>query len=478
MDKQENESSHGKAISDQLQFLDASSIAEGIREHKFSSFEIVEAYFDRIERYNSKYTAIITLNKEDAITRAKEADLALSQGENWGPLHGVPITIKDAFITKGLRTTVGHRMFEHFIPEEDAEVVILLKNAGAILLGKTNCASLCHDFQTRNSIFGMTSNPWDKGRTSGGSTGGEAVAITLGLSPLGIGSDTGGSIRVPSSYCGIYGLKTSCQKISRQGLIPPLPGTVDLDTHLTVVGPMARSIRDLQLCFQILTGEEVKEIKCKEKLKIAWTVDFPGVAIDEKVKSTIVNSIIRLKNKDIYLEKTNSAFEIKGTFQKALLLTAFEFTLMKSKSLLIKILGSIRRFVAFLMGGTFESYKRTLMYRNERINELDHFLNQWDCWLLPVTPTTAFPHNPKHKSIVLKQDGKGKKVSYFSAIASLTLPFNFTGHPSVVIPIGRDNQGLPISVQLVGQRGRDLDLLEIAARIDKKLGGIAPIKLE
>jgi amidase len=459
------------ALSVLLPTLDASSLAEGIRERKFSSCEVVKAFLKRIEQYNPQYNAIVTLNTEAALLKAKEADTALANGDIWGPLHGVPITVKDCIMTKGIRTTAGHKMFENFIPETDAEIVKIYTKAGAIILGKTNCPPLCLDVQTKNPIFGITSNPWDVGRTCGGSSGGEAVAIALGLSPLGIGTDTGGSIRLPAGYCGIYGFKPTSQSIPKQGLIPPLPGEVDLDNHLTVVGPMARSIRDLQLCLQIIKGEETRTIENKPELKIAWTIELPGMPLDDEVKSMIIDTIAKMDNKGSYFEKVSPAINLAKTSSLGNELLYFEFF----------PLDIIKRRIfwkSLFRGGTFKYYKNLLTYRSQLIQELDQFLNLWDCWLLPISSTTAFPHNPNKEPILIKQNGRQEKINYFQATVPFAAPFNFTGHPSVVLPIGKDSHGMPISIQLVGRRGHDMDLLNIASQVDKQLGGIQLNKIE
>jgi len=470
MIKKGNGYSSKTTLSDQLSTFDATSLAEGIREQRFSSYEVVEDFLGRIKKYNSKYNAIVTLDQEKALAKAKEADAALSQGDIWGKLHGVPVTIKDCIETKGIRTTVGHANFENYIPETDAEVVTRLKKAGAIILGKTNCPPLCLDVQTRNSIFGVTSNPWDISRTCGGSSGGEATAIALGLSPLGIGTDTGGSIRLPSSYCGIYGFKPSCQKVPKQGLIPPLPGEVDLDTHLTVVGPMARSLRDVLLCFQIMSREIVEQVEKKQELKVAWSVDFFGLPLDDEVKLAITTAANCLNNNGLRIEKTNSPIDLAKTSSVGNELLFFEFF----------PLSVIKRRIfwkSLFKGGKFNYYKSLLLHRLKVAQELEQFFDKWDCWMVPVSSTTAFPHNQNKEPILIKQNGKQEKINYFQATVPFAAPFNFTGHPSVVIPIGQSSLGLPISVQLVGKRGHDIELLNMASFIDEKLGGIMPIQL-
>ena len=193
--------------SNDLVFLSAGELAEKIKSHQVTSLEVVNAYLDHIKKHNPTLNAIVTLDKDAAIRRAKEADAALARGELWGPLHGVPITIKDNVATRGLKTTNSYPLTADYVPDFDATVVARLRKAGAIILGKTNLPLLGMDYQTNSPVFGITNNPWDISRTPGGSTGGGASAVAAGLTSLEIGNDIGGSIRIPSHFCGIYGLK-------------------------------------------------------------------------------------------------------------------------------------------------------------------------------------------------------------------------------------------------------------------------------
>ena len=185
-------------------FANAYELAAAIRERRASAAEVIDAHFKQIARHNPPLNAIVTLNEEGARKRAAEADAALARGEVWGPLHGVPVTIKDSFATAGIRTTSGFPPLAHYVPSEDATVVARLKAAGAIVLGKTNLPVLVQGFQSDNLVFGRTNNPWDLTRTPGGSTGGGAAALAAGMSALEIGSDYGGSVRIPAHYCGLF----------------------------------------------------------------------------------------------------------------------------------------------------------------------------------------------------------------------------------------------------------------------------------
>src|SRR5581483_396831 len=186
-----------------LGFATVKQCSQAICQRDVSSVEVVKVLLDRITRFNPRLNAIVTLDGENALARAEEADAALSRGNSWGPLHGIPITIKDSLTTAGLRTTSGHPDLSNYIPTRDATVVARLRAAGAIILGKTNLPTLARDVQTDNPVFGRTNNPWNLDYTPGGSTGGGAAAVAAGLTPLDIGSDIGGSLRVPAHYCGV-----------------------------------------------------------------------------------------------------------------------------------------------------------------------------------------------------------------------------------------------------------------------------------
>jgi amidase len=283
--------------SNELVFLSASELAEKIKSHQITSLEVVNAYFDHIKKHNRTLNAIVTLDQDAAMQRAKEADAALARGELWGPLHGVPITIKDNVATLGLKTTNSYPLTENYVPDFDATVVARLRKAGAIILGKTNLPLLAMDTQTNSPIFGITNNPWDISRTPGGSTGGGAAAVAAGLTSLEIGNDLGGSIRIPSHFCGIYGLKPTEYLVPVTGITPGMPkGEYRSIRHQVSVGPLARSIDDLKLCLTIIAGPDgtdvdvpyIPLIEPKKKdlkdLHIAWTDDFGGVPVKKKQK--------------------------------------------------------------------------------------------------------------------------------------------------------------------------------------------------
>ena len=237
--------------------LTACEAADAIRKGRATSAALVDALIQRIEHHNRDLNAVVTLDADGARRRAREADAALAEGRTWGPLHGVPVTLKDAFETAGLRTVSGYPGFADHVPTEDAAAVARLRASGAIILGKTNLPPLASGIQSDNPVFGRTNNPWDLDRTPGGSSGGAAAAIAAGLSYLELGSDIGGSIRIPAHFCGVYGLKATGGRISGRGhLSSPkplaLPAGWEPLLQLASFGPIARSIDDLRLALTIL----------------------------------------------------------------------------------------------------------------------------------------------------------------------------------------------------------------------------------
>src|ERR1043165_1190925 len=233
-------------------FSTATEIAAAIRLRRVSALELVEMVLDRIRKYNPMLNAVCTLDEAGARARARQADAALARGELWGPLHGVPMTIKDALETAGVRTTGGYPPLSNHVPRKDATAVARLKAAGAVLIGKTNVPPLSADGRADNPIFGRTNNPWNLERTPGGSTGGGAAAVAAGLSAFDVGSDLAASVRVPAHFCGVFGLKPTEGRISNAGHIPELPGEPRAVRHMNVLGPLTRSIEDLELVTKVM----------------------------------------------------------------------------------------------------------------------------------------------------------------------------------------------------------------------------------
>ncbi len=478
-------------------FATASQLAQMIRDKKVSAVEVLNAYLEQIEKHNGKINAIATLNLERAKKRAIEADKALARGENRGALHGVPITIKDTIETGGLLTTAGYPALKDYIPEQDAIAVERLKAAGAIVIAKTNCPTLAADYQTNNSIFGRTNNPWNTNYTPGGSTGGGAAAIAAGFSPLELGSDGGGSIRQPAHCCGIFGLKPTDRLVPTLGHIPELPGYPKSIRHVLTIGALARSVEDLKLCLSLIAGAnsrqpEIPPVSLKtppeksiSSLRIAWTPELGNLTVDREITSALTNFVSRLTEAGCQVERHipadfdfDTAWQTYGESYGQELLAGEQFitwdnilTTLKINYYKFKVDRQYRNspiergfMKAFPLD--LNKYMQALTKRDRLIAQMEYFLADWDAYLCPVSSITAFPHQLKGKPIEVN----GIKLPYTKACGGYAILFNFTGHPVVVIPSGKSQAGLPIGVQIVGKRWRDLELLAIAEKINEIAG--------
>lgn len=296
-----------------LVFRPAYELTQMIRDGVISSVELCNAYLTQIAKHNSKLNAICTLDEVSArdsplerlCHRAKQADNALAQGKLWGPLHGVPITIKDFYETQGLRTTAGYAPLKNYVPTQDATVVSRLRTAGAVILGKTNPSDVNGAYQSANDIFPRVNNPWDVDYTSGGSSGGSAAAVAAGLSALDVGSDVAGSIRQPVHCCGIYGLKPTEGRVSLAGHILPAPKSSHCIRQMLVAGPLARSVEDLRLCFSVIAGSDSRRptlppvpldepiSKPLKDLRLAWSDDF-RVPVAADIQSALRSAVGKL----------------------------------------------------------------------------------------------------------------------------------------------------------------------------------------
>jgi amidase len=470
--------------------LTATQAAEAIKTGQVKSIDLVNNLLERIGNENPALNAIVTLDAETARRQAKMADEALQSGQAIGPLHGVPITIKDSFETAGMRTVSGFPPFANRIPASDAPPVARLRQAGAIILGKTNLPTLASGIQTNNPVFGRTNNPWDLSRTPGGSSGGAAAAISARLSCLELGSDIGGSIRIPAHFCGIYGLKCTGGRVSGKGhLASPKPLTIPKDwqilTQLASMGPLARSIQDLRLAFPIIAepgtpGLVQVPIKPLSTLRIAWTDDFGGAPLDGESRRLMRVLADSLKQAGCQVECLSDAgFDYEEAWFTAgaclgAINTLFQPPMMRQMRKLIgpalSQVGHPHALQRGLYSGmTLRSQTITsiLKKREALIEHCERFLTDWDGWICPVFPTPAFTHRKPNAPIEVD----GKPLAQLLANLLHSVIFNLTGHPVVTIPIGLTAQGLPVGVQVVGRRWQEMTLLNTAEQIALQTSG-------
>ncbi len=443
-------------------FCSATQLASAIRGGHVSATEALDVHVAQIEAHNLALNAVVTLDVERARWRAKDADDALARGEVWGPLHGVPFTLKDAHATAGLRTTTGFPPLDH-VPDEDSTVTARLKAAGGILLGKTNVATMLGDYQTANPIFGRTNNPWNPARTPGGSSGGAAAAVAAGLTPFDVGTDLSGSIRLPAHFCGVYGLKPTETRVPLTGLIPGLlaPRSIRI---MSCIGPLARSAADLALLYTIIAGPDGRDTEVPPvpvdvaperelaQLRIAVAPTFGGLPVATEIRRALEYLAQRLREAGAVVEEAAlPAVDVGGDLAGA-------------GALIGMMIGAFQP-DATAPAATLAQYLEALDRRDHSIIAWERFFAAWDVLLCPPAMVTAFSHC--EPGAPLRVDGQD--VTYWMVSAHGTV-FNYTGHPAVVLPYTLDGDGLPIGVQVVGKRWSEARLLAIAQSLSHVTG--------
>jgi amidase len=477
----------------ELHFLPAHRLAALVRAREVSARELLEAHLTQVALHNPRLNALVTLDEEHARARAREADEALARGESWGPLHGVPFTIKDSFMTAGVRTTSSYKRLRNYVPPRDATVVARLKAAGAILLGKTNLPTLTLDLQTSGHLFGRASNPWDESRTPGGSTGGGAAAVAAGMTPFEVGSDLAGSIRVPSHYCGIFGFKPTEHRVPISGHIPPMPGRPRGVRYEGAAGPLARSLEDLKLGLKLLAGPDdedwdvppvpLREVSPRElrSYRVAWTDDFGGLPVTRETRTALEKLARTLEGLGCHVERRgppgldfNELWEVWGRVlgaelgaeMQALARFVFSVRFMAMRGDAILNRGIVRG-----VQSEMPDYIEALAIHDRIIGQVERFLADWDAWLCPVTVGQAFTHKRSGEWI----DVDGAQVPYIAATCGFTSVFNLTGHPVVALPLTKlVDSPLPLGIQVVGRRWLDEELLAFCEALIEVTGSFRP----
>lgn len=464
-------------MSDELIKLSATKLAALIRVRAVSPVEVIEAYLRRVERLNPQLNAIVTLSP-DALERAHEAEAAIMRGDDVGMLHGVPITIKDTIETKGLKTTSGSVLRARHVPDKDAPAVTRLKEAGAILLAKTNVPEMAIPYECDNPVFGRTNNPHDLRLTSGGSSGGEAAAISACLSPAGLGSDLSGSIRVPAHFCGIIGLKPTTGRVAFAGHYPPAVGPFSLGA---TVGPMARCVEDLSLMLNVLTELKTKPISApEEKTEDNRRKDMRGCRVAlylDEIRAPVTNETKQATQAAAHA-LAEAGLVMVGETPPGLERAIDLWPALFSRASTIQ-LRSVYQGQETKAGSVVRSVLASA--DNARQPSLDEFINAWSerdilraelvQWMnmtpliiAPVGATPAFEHGARRVEI------EGQAISIFRAF-NYSRICNVLGLPSVSIPAGRTREGLPIGVQIIGRPFAESIVLAAASIIEESLGG-------
>jgi amidase len=460
-----------------LCFWSASQMAQAVKKKQLSPVEIVDAVLARIEKVNPKVNAYCTVVPEMARKAAKQAEAEVMRGEGVGPLHGVPVSVKDLTPTAGIRTTWGSKIFEHFIPEEDALVVQRLKAAGAIIMGKTNTPEFGAGANTYNSVFGATQNPWKLGHTCGGSSGGAAVALACGLGPLATGSDLGGSLRIPASFCGVVGFRTSA------GIVPIYPSYMGWDT-LAVEGPMARTIGDTALMLSVIAGQDDRSpisfpldagkflaaVRGPDirGLRVAWSPDLKISPVDPQVQAAAEDGARRFAELGCSLEQAEPDFtgvqRIIHVTRALRMVTLHAEKVEKWRHQMNpNLVWNIEQGYPLTSRQIGEATReRTALYHRVR-----EFFEKYD---LLLTPTVAVPPFPQE--MIYPKEIHGQAVKNYQEWLYLTYAITITGLPVISVPCGFTAEGLPLGLQIVGRRLAEVSVLRAAAAFEE----IAPWK--
>ncbi|MGA3016521.1 MAG: amidase [Bryobacteraceae bacterium] len=451
--------------------------ADALRARQFSSVELTTAALGRIGRLNKTLRTFITVTAEAALAKAAQADAELAGGRDRGPLHGIPIAVKDLFFTRGVRTTAGSLLYRDFVPDHDAAVVERLERAGAVMMGKLNMHELAYGITSENPHFGAVRNPWNVEHSPGGSSGGSGAAVAAGMVYAAMGSDTGGSIRIPASFCGTVGLKPTYGRVSRYGVFP-------LAWSLDHMGPLARSVRDAAAVFDAIAGhdrrdaassrhpqvETAPEVGCSIRgVRIGFPENFFFERLDADVESSVRGAFARAESLGAVVVPVRLPdMEAVATVGRVILLceasARMEPQLHKREQFGADVLALLDQ--GRLLAAT--DYIQAQRLRRKMQREFAAVWRQVDCLIAPATPTPA-PRVGEHK---LRLGGREEDVRI--AATRLVRGFNVLGLPSLGMPCGLSAAGLPVGLQIVGPAMEEALILRVGAALEDGGVGIPP----
>jgi amidase len=453
---------------------------------RISALELLEAALKRHEEANAPINAVVARDLTRAVERAKAIDDHRARGDALGPLAGLPMTVKDTFDVEGMPASSGLEAFRRG-SRPDAVCVDHVRKAGAVIWGKTNTPVLAGDFQTYNALYGTTNNPWDLTRTSGGSSGGAAAALAARITALEIGSDIGGSLRTPASFCGVYSHKPTWGLVSQIGHVPPRPGSL-AERDLNVIGPMARSARDLRLLLSILEGGVGSRGQAPpplKGLKIGLWTEQPECVLDPLVKARVEAFAADLAREGALVTPVTNPVDVAALLQayRTLLAGVLAEDMPPARLNQMRMIRPAAK-VAVGMGADQDSWAAlTLAYTQTHLDwvaanevrariaaQARGLFDRFDAVLAPIGPVAAFPHDhrPFEKRSITLSDGS--TAPYLALLRWIALA-TACGLPATAIPVGPLPTGLPIGAQLIGPRGGDYRNLAIAEAIEERLGG-------
>jgi Asp-tRNA(Asn)/Glu-tRNA(Gln) amidotransferase A subunit family amidase len=450
-------------------------LAQKIRNKNISPVELVEAHLAQIARLNPKLNAFVQVDAEAARRTARYAETAVMQGEKLGPLHGVPISIKSSISVAGIRCESGTRLRAGLVAAQDAPLVARLKSAGAIVLGVTNTPELLMAWETDNLLYGRTNNPWDLERTPGGSSGGEAAAIAAGMSAGGVGSDGGGSIRVPAHFSGICGLKPTPGRIPATGHFPVSAGPFAL---IGVVGPMARSVADLKALFEVMQGPDLGDT-CSapvpvrwpsanelKKLRVGYFEDDGRTPVTPETRAAVRTAAEALRSAGFQVEpfRPGGLEEARQLWWKFFVVAGGMLLAPMFKGREADLSPILKQFLEWSSAQPAHTGRTLLdawIRRDAARAQFFAQMEQYPILLCPAAAIPAFRHGERSWLI------DGKTVDYLDAW-SYTEFFNLLGNPAAVVPVGSSSEGLPIGVQIVGRSWQEEQVLSVAAALEKQ----------
>jgi len=455
-----------------LCFVPAATLLRLYRARKVSPLEVVQAVLARIDAVNPRLNAYVTVVREPALAAAKKATAALARKAALGPLHGVPVSLKDLTPTKGIRTTWGSKIFEHHVPDVDAITVERLKAAGAIIMGKTNTPEFGAGANTFNAVFGATRNPWNEALTCGGSSGGAAVALATGMGPLAQGSDLGGSLRIPAAFCGVAGFRTT------PGLVPYHPSELAWDS-LGVGGPMARTVEDTALMLSVIAGNDdraplsyevdtrafVSAVK-RPSIKgwrVAWTPDLNGlIPVDQEVAAVAEGATRVFRSLGAKVERACPDF---SEVNEIVLATRGLSMVARHADKLSECEPVVRKGVVWKvkqgLSLTPEQIGNGEKLRSRLWQRVREFLETRELLILPTVAVPPFPVDQPYPSAI-----NGRVLDHYTHWFFLTYGITVTGLPAISVPCGFTRSGLPVGLQIVGRRRQEAAVLRAAAAFE------------
>ncbi len=454
---------------------------------ELSSVEVTQFYIDRIDKHNPAVNAVIAERFEVALDEARQADEKVRRGEPLGALHGLPMTIKDAYEVAGLTCEVGHLPFKGRVSDTDAVVVQRLRAAGAIILGKTNTPLHCADLQTYNDIHGTTNNPHNLAHTPGGSSGGAAAALASGMTPLEFGSDIGGSIRTPSHFCGLFGHKPTFDIVPQRGHVPPAHGAKTTG-ELSVMGPLARSVDDLELAFDVTVGLDEKPgsglrlelpssaIDSPKQLRVGLWLGDDFCPVDTEILAGIEQAATSLEAMGAQVEEAKPAFSLAEHHETYLMnlspIIAAGFgpdEIAMMERIAAASAPDDKSQTALQARGSVLAHREWFLWNEIRAHLAEQwraFFSDYDVLICPVTPTTAMPHDQETPFGQRKIWVNGEARPYFDNVvwAGVATLCNL---PSTAVPVGRHSNGLPFGLQIVGPEYADRTTMAVARWLEE-----------